>query len=102
MNVHKNARLAPKGRALLMRRICTEGGGWKVRRQRPDCRKDKRFADWRGIERAANLPGETVVQPGGSVERIVRRLGLPEIDRPKRRAFCVLGARVYLSVFGAG
>ena len=50
MNLHKNARLTPQGRALLVQHIRSDG--WEMRPQPPVSLNDKRFAGWHGIGRA--------------------------------------------------
>ena len=62
MNLHKNARLTPQGRALLVQRVRTDG--WRVgdAAAAAGLSNDRRFVGWRGIGRAANLPSRTAVR----------------------------------------
>ena len=62
MNIHKNARLTPQGRALLVTRVQTEG--WQVADPAVavGVSKEPRFVGWHGIGRAASVPSRTAAR----------------------------------------
>ncbi len=80
MNVHKNARLTPQGRLLMVRRI--EEEGWKVADAASAAGLSvRRTYHWLGRYRAGGERMLRLVMPRSTVGAVLRRLGLGRLGK---------------------